>query len=77
MLREKSRVDWLDSLPVKTMRFGLFTGLGQLADFLAPGSSAATGIVDTFLVEKLAKQWRPHFFIENHLRSFLDRPFVQ
>lgn len=73
MLREKSRVDWLDSLPVKTMRFGLFTGLGQLADYFAPGSSTLTGAVDSFLVEKLGKQWRPHYFVENHLKSFLEK----
>jgi hypothetical protein len=73
MLREKARVDWMDNLPLKAMRFGLFTGVGMAADFLAPGASAITGAVDTFLVERLRKNWRPHYFVENHLRGFLDK----
>ena len=72
MLREKANVGWLDSLPLKAARFGIFTGGGMLADMVAPGSSIALGTVDTFLVDKLANHWRPHFFVENHLRGFLD-----
>jgi hypothetical protein len=74
MLREKARSDWLESLPMKAMRFGLFTGLGTAADYFAPGASIATGAVDTFLIERLGKNWRPHYFVENHLRGFLDSP---
>jgi hypothetical protein len=73
MLREKTRVDWLDTLPAKAMRFGLFTGAGMLADYLAPGTSMLTGAADTFLIERLGKGWRPHYFVENHLRSFLEK----
>jgi hypothetical protein len=72
MLREKARTDWLDSLPVKAMRFGLFTGIGMIADAFAPGASVATGAVDTFLLEQLGKKWRPHYFVENDLRGFLE-----
>jgi hypothetical protein len=73
MLREKTRADWLESLPMKAMRFGLFTGVGMAADLFAPGASVATGAVDTFLVERLGKNWRPHYFVENHLRGFLEK----
>jgi hypothetical protein len=73
MLREKASSDWLESLPAKAMRFGLFTGLGTIADFFAPGASIAAGATDTFLVEQLGKKWRPHYFVENHLRGFLDK----
>lgn len=73
MLLEKAKTDWLDSLPVKTMRFGLFTGGGFLADLFAPGTSAALGAVDNFLVDKVKKNWRPHYFIENHLKGFLEK----
>ena len=73
MLREKASSDWLESLPMKAMRFGLFTGSGMVADIFAPGTSVATGAVDTFLVERLGKSWRPHYFVENHLRGFLDK----
>ena len=74
MLREKARVDWLDRLPAKAVRFGLFTGSGMIADLFAPGTSTVTGAVDAFLIERLRKGWQPHYFVENHLRSFLENP---
>jgi hypothetical protein len=72
MLREKASAGWLEKLPVKAARFGLFSSAGFLTDLLAPGSSVALGAVDGFLIDKLAKRWRPHFFVENKLRGFLD-----
>jgi hypothetical protein len=72
MLREKTNVDWLESLPVKGLRFGLFTGGGMLADLVAPGSSVAVGAIDSFLIDRLRKHWRPHYFVENGLKRFLD-----
>jgi len=73
MMREKGRSDWLQSLPVKGMRFGIFTGLGMLADAISPGVSVLTGAADSFLVDKIAKHWRPHYFVENNLRGFLEQ----
>jgi hypothetical protein len=73
MLREKANVDWLERLPTKAMRFGLFTGIGMAADFFVPGTGAIAGAVDTFLMERLGKKWRPHYFVENHLRGFLEK----
>ena len=73
MLREKTRSDWLDALPIKAVRFALFTGGGLLADMFAPGSSLATSAADTFLVDRFANRWRPHYFVENHLRGFLEK----
>jgi hypothetical protein len=72
MLREKAKGGWVESLPVKAARFGVFTGGGMLTDLFAPGSSLALGAVDNFLIDKLASHWRPHFFVENKLRGFLD-----
>jgi hypothetical protein len=72
MLREKTKVGWLEMLPAKLARFGIFSGAGFLADLVAPGSSVALGAVDGFLIDKLSKKWRPHFFVENKLRGFLD-----
>jgi hypothetical protein len=72
MLREKARTSWLESLPIKAMRFGLFTGAGLIADAFAPGSSVSIGAADTFIVEQIGKSWRPHYFVENSLRSFLE-----
>jgi hypothetical protein len=72
MLREKAGVEWIETLPVKALRFGLFTGLGKLADAFAPGVSVVTEGIDTFLVEQLAKRWRPHYFLEQNLKGFLE-----
>jgi hypothetical protein len=72
LLREKTKDGWLESLPVKAVRFGIFTGGGLIANMIAPGTGLAFGLADKFLIDKLAKQWRPHFFVENQLRGFLD-----
>jgi hypothetical protein len=53
MLREKASSGWLESLPVKAMRFGLFTGSGMIADYFAPGASVATGAVDRTILWKI------------------------
>jgi hypothetical protein len=74
MLREKASVGWLETLPAKTARFGLFSTAGFFADAFVPGSSLALGAVDAFLIEQMSKTWRPHFFVENTLRGFLDLP---
>jgi len=72
MLREKAKTGWLESLPVRLARFGLFSAAGLLADMVLPNSSIALGAIDGFLLGKLADSWRPHFFVENKLRGFLD-----
>jgi len=72
MLREKTNVGWLESIPVKALRFGIFTGLGMLGDVVAPGTSVALGGFDALVVDKLANRWRPHYFVEHNLKGFLD-----
>jgi hypothetical protein len=72
MLVEKTKVGWLEKLPAKVARFGIFSAGGFLADLAAPGSSVVLGAVDGFLIDQLSKKWRPHFFVENNLRGFLD-----
>jgi hypothetical protein len=72
MLREKIKSSWLETLPVKIARFGLFSSAGLFSDMAVPGSSIALGAVDNFLIGKLINKWRPHFFVENKLRGFLD-----
>jgi hypothetical protein len=44
----------------------------MLADLVAPGSSVAVGAIDSFLIDRLRKHWRPHYFVENGLKRFLD-----
>jgi hypothetical protein len=72
LLREQTKSGWLETSPVKIVRFGIFTGTGFLADMVAPGSSVALGAVDNFLMGKLFNKLRPHFFVDNRLRGFLD-----
>jgi hypothetical protein len=73
MLREKATAGWLEKLPAKAARFGVFSAAGLFTDAYVPGSSAVLGAVDAFLIERISKNWRPHFFVENALRGFLDR----
>jgi hypothetical protein len=56
------------------MRFGLFTAGGTALEYFLPSASIATGAVDAFVVDKVAKHWRPHYFVENNLRGFIDKP---
>jgi hypothetical protein len=72
MVREKAKTGWLESLPMKAIRFGLFNAGGMAADLAVPHASIALAGVDAFLVDQMAKRWRPHIFVENNLRGFLD-----
>jgi hypothetical protein len=53
-------------------RFGIFTGGSVIANVIAPGSGLPLSLVDKFIIDKLAMNWRPHYFVENQLRGFLD-----
>ena len=66
---------WADKLPSKVLRFALFTGAGFLTDLLMPtGIGTLTGLGlgagDAFLVDKLAKGWKPNTFIDGPFREF-------
>jgi hypothetical protein len=72
MLREKTETGWLETLPLKALRFGIFTGVGKLGDIFVPGTSVVLEGFDALVVESLLKRWRPHFFVEHNLKGFLD-----
>jgi hypothetical protein len=59
---------WVDSLPIKTIRFAICTGLG-LSD--SPTGILAS-VVDSFLLDKIFKGWRPHHFVQGELTKFVD-----
>lgn len=59
---------WVDSLPIKTIRFAICTGLGFSGD--VTGISAS--LVDSFLLDKILKGWRPHHFVQGELTKFVD-----
>ncbi len=69
---------WAERLPTKTTRWGIFTGVGLAIDALgAGGIGTATGVVisavDSFLLDHLLKGWKPHHYIEEHLRPLMSK----
>jgi hypothetical protein len=70
---ESIKDTWAEKLPAKSTRWSIFTGIGLGIDALgAGGLGSAAGVavsaVDTFLVDKLAKGWKPHQFVERNLK---------
>lgn len=61
----------LGSLPGSVSRFSFFTGAGVLADVATGGSGVGTAVglglsaFDSFVVDRLARGWRPNVFVEN------------
>ncbi|AEJ00097.1 hypothetical protein Nit79A3_0190 [Nitrosomonas sp. Is79A3] len=75
--QETIKDSWADRLPTKSVRWSIFTGLGLAADSLgAGGLGTATGVaisaVDSFLLDKLFRGWKPHQFVESDLVSLFD-----
>lgn len=72
--QETIKDTWADKLPAKSTRWSVFTGIGLGIDALGAGglgtvTSVAVSAVDAFLVDKLAKGWKPHQFVEKDLKS--------
>jgi hypothetical protein len=75
--RETIQNSWAEKLPAKSVRWGVFTGLGLAIDALgAGGLGTAAGValsaVDSFLADKLVKGWKPHYFVEGDLRPLFE-----
>lgn len=62
-----SAEQWMSSVPAKVVRYVLVTAAG-----LSPVAGAIAGAIDTFLLDKLIKGWRPSHFIDTKLKPFLD-----
>jgi hypothetical protein len=74
--RELMRLDWIDQLPAKPIRWLVFNGIGAATGLAAdPLVGTAAGIAlnaaDTFLLDKLAKGWRPSHFVQGPLSKFI------
>lgn len=72
-----SNNNWLEKLPAKTIRWVLFTGAGLGVDALGAGglgtlSGVALGVLDTFILDKIIKGWKPNQFINNDVRPFIQ-----
>lgn len=67
---------WIESLPGKTLRWVTTGGLGIAAGlafspFEGALASLGIGAVDTYLVERLLKGWRPDQFVEGNLMNII------
>jgi hypothetical protein len=75
--QETVKESWVEKLPAKSTRWGIFTGAGLTLDALGAGGLGTTAglalsAVDTFLLDKLIKGWKPHQFIEKDLKALFN-----
>jgi hypothetical protein len=68
---------FVEKLPVKSIRWGVFTSAGLVVDSLGAGGlgtaiGTALGVFDTFILDKLIGGWRPHHFVEGELVKLLS-----
>ncbi len=62
----------IERLPAKILRFAMFTGLGEIvAGQAGAAAGVAAGAIDSFLVDKIFKGWKPNHFVDNQLKKFL------
>ncbi|HUG12367.1 MAG TPA: hypothetical protein VMM36_15220, partial [Opitutaceae bacterium] len=77
--RAVTKETWIDRLPARVLRWALFTatGVGVDAAIGLPGvattAGAALGLGDTFLVDRIARGWRPNQFVHGALGKFVER----
>ena len=61
--RTVSKLDWLDALPQKTLRWVIFTLAGNMLGMFHPPIGALSSTIlsasDGFLCDKLARGWKP------------------
>lgn len=67
---------WVEKLPNKTIRWAIFTGSGLAADAFGAGGigtgvGVALSVLDTFIIDKLLKGWKPNQFIHGELEKFI------
>lgn len=75
--QETIKDTWVEKLPARSIRWSIFTGIGLGIDSLGAGglgiaAGSAVSAVDAFLIDKLAKGWKPHHFIEKDLKSLFS-----
>lgn len=66
-VRDITAEGWMASVPAKLMRYALASVIGVAG--LTPGLVA--GAVDSFLLDRIARGWRPSHFIDGKLKPFL------
>ena len=76
--RAATATTWVDKLPSKTVRWLLFSELGIGIDALGAGGvgtafGVAAGAVDSLLLDRLLRGWKPNAFVESSLRPFVKK----
>jgi len=76
--QEVTKETILDKLPGKTIRWGLFTGVGVIADVFGTGglgtmAGLGLSVLDSFLVDKLFSGWKPNQFIEGDVIPLIQK----
>ena len=68
---------WIEKLPTKSLRFVFTTLGGAAADLFLPTGGLGTavgaglGAVDSLLLDRLLKGWKPNQFVEGELSEFV------
>lgn len=75
--QEIVKESWVEKLPGKSTRWSIFTGIGLGLDALGAGglgtvAGVAASAVDSFVLDKLIKGWKPHQFVEKDLKSLFE-----
>jgi hypothetical protein len=73
-----TKESFIDKLPSKSVRWGIFTGTGLVLDAVATGGIATAvgvglGTIDTFILDRLLKGWKPNQFIEDELEPVINK----
>src|SRR5215210_1459103 len=80
--QEVTRKTWIDKLPAKSTRWIVITAAGIGVDALGAGgigtvAGVALGAIDTFVLDKILKGWKPNQFVDNSLsRLVLHNPDI-
>jgi hypothetical protein len=74
-ISEVSARSWIDRLPGKSLRFVFFQAAAVTAGLmLSPlegvASSVGASLLDTFLLDKVVKKWRPNQFVDDVLKPY-------
>lgn len=74
--REVIAPTWIDKLPSKVVRWFVFTGAGIGLDIIGAGglgtvAGVGLGVVDSFLLDRLIRGWKPSQFVDDHLRKLI------
>lgn len=75
-IEEVTKESFAEKLPTKSVRWGIFTGIGVAVDLLTAGGAgtligAGVGTLDSFVVDKLIKGWKPNQFVDNEIKPLL------